>query len=68
MPIEAKYELFKSAHESWETMSQHVAEFLTSLGPGRVIGVSHSHHNQLGVMAVWYWEVAEESELASPPQ
>lgn len=66
MPIEAKYKLFKSSYDSWEEMSRQVAEFLTSLGPGKVIGVSHSHHNQLGVMAVWYWEVVESNAEAAP--
>jgi hypothetical protein len=57
MPIQARCKLFKSHYDSWETMSQQVAEFLTTLGPGKVIGVSHSQESQLGVIAVWYWEV-----------
>ncbi len=61
MPIEARYKLFKSGHESWETMSEQVRKFLTILGPGRVIGVSHSHENNIGVIAVWYWEVVGDT-------
>jgi hypothetical protein len=59
MPIQARYKIFKSHTEPWEKMAQRVAEFLTSLGPGRVIGVSHSHESQVGVIIVWYWEVGE---------
>lgn len=68
MSIQAKCRLFKSFTDSWETMSGEVAEFLTALGPGKVIGVSHSHHNNLGVIAVWYWEVPEDAEPSAPAQ
>jgi len=66
MAIQARYRLFKSLSDPWEKMSQQVAEFLTTLGPGKVIGVSHSHENSLGVIAVWYWEV-EGADSMSPP-
>jgi hypothetical protein len=56
-PIQARFKLFQSSFSSWETMSQEVTEFLTMLGPGRVIGVSHSQESHYGVIAVWYWEV-----------
>jgi hypothetical protein len=66
MAIQARYKLFKSGHESWETMSQQVADFLTTLGPGKVIGVSHSQENNWGVIAVWYWAVDSEGEMPKP--
>ena len=62
MPIQARFKLFKSAFDSWETMATQVSEFLTTLGPGKVIGVSHSQESQMGVIAVWYWEVEEGEE------
>jgi hypothetical protein len=62
MPIQARHKVFKSFHQTWDAMAQEVAEFLTSLGPGRVIGVSHSQEGQLGVIFVWYWEVDEAAE------
>ena len=43
-------------------MSQQVADFLTTLGPGKVIGVSHSQESQFGVIAVWYWQVDDTGE------
>ena len=56
-PNQARFKLFRSSFNSWETMSEEVVAFLTTLGPGRVIGVSHSQESQIGVIAVWYWEV-----------
>jgi hypothetical protein len=64
MPIQARFKLFKSSFDSWETMAAQVSEFLTSLGPGKVIGVSHNQESQFGVIAVWYWEVEEGGEVA----
>jgi len=63
MAIQARFKLFKSHSQSWETMSQQVAEFLTTLGPGNVIGVSHSQQSQFGVIAVWYRQVDDTGEL-----
>jgi hypothetical protein len=45
-------------------MAHQVTEFLTTLGPGKVIGVSHSQENQHGVMIVWYWDV-DSTETAA---
>ncbi len=64
MAIQARFKLFKSNFDSWETMAQQVAAFLTTLGPGKVIGVSHSQESQLGVIAVWYWEAEFREESA----
>ena len=62
MAIQARHKIFKSHTEPWEKMSQKVTDFLTTLGPGRVIGVSHSQESQLGVIIVWYWDVDESTE------
>jgi len=67
MPIQARYKIFRSHYETWVQMAQQVAEFLTTLGPGRVIGVSHSQESQLGVIIVWYWEVDEAKDVPSAP-
>jgi hypothetical protein len=64
MPIQARCKLFKSSYDSWETMARQVAEFLTTLGPGKVIGVSHSQESQHGVIAVWYWELDDAGQPA----
>lgn len=51
----AQFKVFKSQFNSWETMAEEVTEYLTALGPDKVIGVSHSQEQQLGVIVVWYW-------------
>ena len=51
----ARFKLFKSSFDSWEQMCQDAADFLTQVGPQRVIGVSHSQESSLGVITVWYW-------------
>ena len=56
MAPQARYRLFRSAFDSWETMCEEVTEFLTTLGPAKVIGVSHSQEGQIGVITVWFWE------------
>ncbi|MDX1947724.1 MAG: hypothetical protein SFU86_20170 [Pirellulaceae bacterium] len=60
----ARYKLFRSSYESWDTLCQQVTTFLTELGPERVIGVSQSHENTLGIFTVWYWDWEGEN---SPP-
>jgi hypothetical protein len=57
MAIRASHKVFKSSFDSWEKMASQVTAFLATLGPGKVIGVSHSQESQHGVMIVWYWEV-----------
>jgi hypothetical protein len=68
MAIKARFKLFKSHRDSWEKMSQQVADFLTTLGPGKVIGVSHSQESQLGVIIVWYWELDDAGQPAESVQ
>jgi len=60
MATQARFKVFKSNFDSWEIMSEEVAGFLTTLGPGNVIGVSHSQETHTGVIIVWYWEVESE--------
>ena len=67
MPIQAHYKIFRSHYETWDIMAQQVSEFLSTLGPGRVIGVSHSQESQLGVIIVWYWEVEQTPEAQPLP-
>ena len=64
MAVQARFKLFKSYSDSWEAMAGQVAEFLTTLGPGKVIGVSHSQEGTFGVIAVWYWEVDDAGQPA----
>jgi hypothetical protein len=62
--MRATFKHFASASESWESMFADAAAFATEVGPGRLIGISHSHgggndlwgHGGSGVVTVWYWE------------
>jgi hypothetical protein len=54
--MKARFKIYRSSWDSWETMCTQVAELLTDLGPNRVIGVSQSDDNNEGVLTVWYWE------------
>jgi hypothetical protein len=68
--MHAAFKHFVSTTQSWETMFANAAEFMTSLGPERVIGVSHSHGGGTdmigmggtGVVTVWYWTGDSEPE------
>lgn len=53
--MKAQCRLFKSHFESWETMSMQVTDFLTELGPDKVIGISQSQEGSFGLITVWYW-------------
>jgi hypothetical protein len=44
-----------SEWESWETLFQKAADFLTAVGLEKAISVSHSHEGMFGVVVVWYW-------------
>ena len=60
--MRAAFKQFVSTTQSWETMFKNAAEFMTAIGPERVIGVSHSHGGGteiygtggMGVVTVWY--------------
>ena len=62
--MKAMFKFFRSGHEPWETLFQKAADFMTKVGPEYVIGVSHSHEQNVGVVTVWYW--LDESLLKDP--
>jgi hypothetical protein len=47
--------MFQSSWESWETVFQRAADFLTPIGPERTIGISQSQEANLITVTVWYW-------------
>lgn len=55
---------FVSSTDSWDKMFTNAAEFATTIGRDRLIGISHSHGGGteflgtggVGVVTVWYWE------------
>jgi len=51
-----QYEVFRGVFSSWEDLFQRAAEFASTLGRERLIGISHSEDKQDGVVTVWYWD------------
>lgn len=58
----ARYRRFRGTFSSWDSLLSQAAEFATSIGPERLITISHSEDNDDGVVVVWYWSGAEEDE------
>ncbi|HEV7281042.1 MAG TPA: hypothetical protein VGN57_12630 [Pirellulaceae bacterium] len=54
-PNYVRFEVFQSAWISWDELFQSAADFATRLGPGLLIGISHSHDSTTGTVTVWYW-------------
>ena len=50
-----QFEVFKSSFKSWESMFSEAAAFAESIGPDRLISISHSEDQNKGVVTVWYW-------------
>lgn len=50
------YEYFKGTWSTWDTLFSQAAEFATELGPERLVSISHSADQSIGVVTVWYWE------------
>jgi hypothetical protein len=44
------------AFTTWENLFMEVERFGTSIGPERLVSISHSAENSEGIVAVWYWE------------
>jgi len=53
--LHVQFKFFKSSFKSWETLFEEAAVFAESVGPERLIGISHSEDKSDGVVTVWYW-------------
>jgi hypothetical protein len=40
---------------TWDQLFTQAAAFASSVGPDRLISISHSEDQQDGVVTVWYW-------------
>jgi hypothetical protein len=49
------YKMFRGTLASWDDLFSEAAAFATSIGPERVVGISHSEDRDAGVVTVWYW-------------
>lgn len=56
--MRVRHQLFKSSFKSWDTLCDEAAEFATTIGRDRLIGISVSQGDSggQGVVFVWYWE------------
>lgn len=48
------YRIFASSWSSWSELFSQAASFASSLGPERVVDISHSSDQNEGTVAVWY--------------
>ena len=55
---------FRSSFKSWDDLFSEAAAFATTLGPERLISISHSEDSGKGVVAVWYWNDSKDDPEA----
>ncbi len=53
--MRVKFRTFRGVWTSFEVLFQEAAAFASSLGPERLISISHSEDENDGVVTVWYW-------------
>ncbi|MFM7201839.1 MAG: hypothetical protein ACKO6N_13735 [Myxococcota bacterium] len=53
---QVRFKVFRGIFSSWEKLFGEAATFATSLGPSKLITISHSEDKSEGVVTVWYWE------------
>lgn len=56
MNSKLQYKVFRSGYESWDSLFNKACEFANSIGRENVLNISHSCHNNDGVVTVWYWQ------------
>ena len=54
--MQVRFRVFRGTFTSWQNLFQEAADFATSVGPERLIGISQSDDRSDGVVTVWYWE------------
>lgn len=57
----AAFRTFRGLLASWESLFTQAAAFATTLGPDRLISISHSADHNDGVVTVWFWEDSDPS-------
>ena len=55
MALRVQFKVFRSISSSWDTLFEQAADYASSLGPDRVINVSHMTEGMSGAVVVWYW-------------
>jgi hypothetical protein len=54
--MNASYRIFRGTMTTWDALFDEAAYFASSVGPQRVISISHSEDANDGVVVVWYWQ------------
>jgi hypothetical protein len=57
-----RFREFRSTFGSWRALFEEAAQFATTVGPERLISISHSEDQTKGVVAVWYWTDSRDTE------
>lgn len=64
--MKVEFRVFQSSVSSWQTLFQEAADFASTLGPQRLICMSHSESREgmhaPGVVTVWYWSPADRTD------
>jgi len=47
--------MFRATFKSWDALFKDASDFATTLGPERLISISHSAEHSEGIVVVWYW-------------
>lgn len=55
----ATFRVFRSPLTTWESLFARAAQFVSKVGPRRLINLSHSEDNNEAVVTVWYWTDSE---------
>jgi len=53
--LTVKYQTFRGGFLTWDALFTEAAEYASTLGPDRLISISHSEDDNDGVVTVWFW-------------
>ena len=50
-----QFRIFRGVWASFDDLFTEAAEFADTIGPERLVSISHSEDKDDGVVTVWYW-------------
>ena len=50
------FKRFSSSMKTWDNLCGDAAKFAATIGPERLISISHSQEGLHGLVVVWYWD------------
>lgn len=60
--VRLSFKYFRGTWSTWDSLFSQAAQFATELGPERVVSISHSSDQNVGVVTVWYWSTQESMQ------